>query len=144
MFAMVNNKILKVLIVEDQKAIILFLKEILSKSKDRVYEIESAETISSALAKLDASDFNIILLDLNLPDSTNLETLGTINRKKPSIPIIVITGAYGNETGAMVIANGAQDYLVKGDFSGDTLEKSIDFAIERKNAAESSEKKERE
>jgi PAS domain S-box-containing protein len=127
-----NNKSVKVLIVDDQKSIIMFLSEMLLKSNRRDYIIEPVTSLKAALSKLDSDDFDIMLLDLNLPDSSNLDTLTAINNKKPSIPIIVITGAYGEETGLQVISHGAQDYLIKGEFNANILDKSIDFAIERK------------
>ncbi|MFH0974277.1 MAG: ATP-binding protein [Spirochaetota bacterium] len=125
-------KTLKVLIVEDQKSIIYLLHDMFSSSIKYTYIVEHAETLSSAISKLDTKDFDAILLDLNLPDSTNLHTLQVINQKRPGIPIVVITGAYTNEIGPKAISLGAQDYLVKGDFNANLLEKSIDFAIERK------------
>jgi PAS domain S-box-containing protein len=127
-----SQKLIKVLIVDDQKSIIIFLSDMLLKSKRCDYIIEPVTSLKLALTKLDSDNFDIILLDLNLTDSSNLDTLNAINSKKPSMPIIVITGAYGDEIGPQVISHGAQDYLVKGEFDANILDKSIDFAIERK------------
>ncbi len=126
------NKSKKILIVEDEKPVIVFLNEMLSRSKRCTYTIESAGTLASTLAKLEVDDYDIILLDLNLPDSTYPDTLNTIIQKRPAIPIIVITGAYNYDIASQAISYGAQDYLIKGEFDGNVLEKSIDFAIERK------------
>ncbi len=126
------ERTIKTLIIEDQESSVLFLKELLSQSKYCVYKVESVNSISSAVDKLDKNNFDIILLDLNQPDSTSLETLSIINNKKPSVPIIVITGEFSDEISSKAISNGAQDYLVKGDFDGNLLDKSINFAIERK------------
>jgi PAS domain S-box-containing protein len=127
-----TDKSLNVLIVDDKKSIIDVLSELLYRSENCIYKVESANSISSAIDKLDKYNFDIILLDLNLPDSKDLDTLTIVNKKKPSVPIIVITGGYTDEISSKAISYGAQDYLLKGNFNGYLLEKSITFAIERK------------
>jgi two-component system, OmpR family, sensor kinase len=138
------NKSLNVLIVDDQISIVNVLKELLSRSESCIYNVTSAGSISSAAEKFDKNNFDIILLDLNLPDSKHLDSLISINKKKPSIPIIVITGEYTDEISSKAISYGAQDYLIKGNFNGYLLEKSISFAIERKIAETNQINKERE
>jgi PAS domain S-box-containing protein len=139
-----TEKTLKVLIVEDDESIVNLLAELLSLSRRTIYNVESAASISSAIKKIDKNNFDIILLDLNLPDSSSLNTLTTINKKKPSIPIIVITGDNSNEISSKAISYGAQDYLLKGNYDGYLLEKSITFAIERKITESNMINKERE
>ncbi len=129
-----TGKSLKVLIVENIESNLLFLEKILSTSKKRQYINESASNLSEAVNKLKTGHFDVILLKLDLAESTDLTTLHTIKEKKPSVPIIIITEKYGDHLGFRTIAEGAQDYIVKGDFEGNILEKSIEFAIERKRA----------
>jgi PAS domain S-box-containing protein len=129
-----TDKSLNVLIVDDKKSIVNVLTELLYRSENCIYKVESANSISSAIDKLDKYNFDIVLLDLNLPDSNHLDTLTIVNKKKPSVPIIVITGEYSDDISSKAISYGAQDYLLKGKFNGYLLEKSISFAIERKIA----------
>ncbi len=138
------DKSLNVLIVDDNVSIHNVLIKLLSVSDNCIYKVDSASTISTAIEKLNKSNFDIILLDLNLPDSSHLDSLITINKKKPSIPIIVITGEYTDEISSRAISYGAQDFLLKGKFNGYLLEKSINFAIERKIAESNLISKERE
>ncbi|MBN2402259.1 MAG: PAS domain S-box protein [Spirochaetes bacterium] len=139
-----TDKILKVLIVEDQKSSDIFLTELLLKSKSYTFAIESVDSLSTAIEKLETVKFDIILLDLNLPDSTNLNTLNAIITKNPSVPIIVITGKYADDISSQAISCRAQDFLVKGDFDGNLLDKTIGFAIERKILERNMINKERE
>lgn len=131
---------LKILIVENKGSNAEFLSKILSESKKRLYSIETSGLLSEALLKINSGNFNVILLNPDLPDSNNLDALRAIRSEIPDVPVIVINNIYDEEISSKVIAEGAQDYLVRGDFCGDTLEKSIDLAIERMKAEEESKK----
>jgi DNA-binding response OmpR family regulator len=76
--------------------------------------------------------FDIILLDLGLPDCEGLNSFKVIFKKYSTIPIIILTGLANEETGIKSIKYGAQDYLVKGEFNGKLLVRAIQYAIERK------------
>ncbi|MDY6967816.1 MAG: PAS domain S-box protein [Spirochaetota bacterium] len=126
-----QEKKIQLLIVEDNKANIASLQTILLDSISSVYEIDVAMNLADALRLEDKNNYDVILLDLNLPDSTNMDTLLEIKKKVQHAAIIVIT-ASGDDLGLDAIANGAQDYLVKGKFNSYLLEKSISYAVERK------------
>lgn len=78
--------------------------------------------------------FDVVLLDLSLPDSFGLDTLRTLQDFIPDIPVVVLTGADDRELALQAMATGAQDYLVKDRISAQLLERSIRYAIERKKA----------
>ena len=78
----------------------------------------------------------MILLDLNLPDSRGLETLTTIIKMSPKMPIVVLSGLADDATTIEAVKLGAQDYLVKGEVSGSMLVRVLRYAIERKQAEE--------
>jgi PAS domain S-box-containing protein len=75
-------------------------------------------------------------LDLNLPDSNGLATIATVHQAHPWAAVVVITGEGSQEIGLQAIAQGAQDYLVKGQFNQQVLEKVIRYACERKRQQE--------
>ncbi|HEY9724837.1 MAG TPA: ATP-binding protein [Chroococcales cyanobacterium] len=83
---------------------------------------------------LSCDRFDVVLLDLSLPDSFGLDTLRTLQAFAPDIPVVVLTGADDRELSLQAMATGAQDYLVKDRISAQLLERSIRYAIERKKA----------
>ena len=131
------TKPLKILVVEDEPVNSKLLGEVLSDSPLFISEVGFAETAGAASKLLRDDHFDVVLLDLNLPDSKGLDTLRAINdeesgEESSQVAIVVITGEYGEHTGLKAIARGAQEYLVKGRYDTYTLSKSIYYAIERK------------
>jgi two-component system, NtrC family, sensor kinase len=129
-------KPLTILIVEDDPINRILLEGLIDESTLAVSKALSAESLGAAIALFDANRFDVILLDLNLPDSTELNTLTDVIDTSPQAAVIVITGEYGEDLGLQAIARGAQDYLVKSTFNAEMLSKSIHYAIERKRMEE--------
>ena len=92
--------------------------------------------LDEALRRLDTGPFDVVLLDLSLPDRTGLAAYHELHATAPAMPIVVLTGS-GDETLALqAVREGAQDYLVKGEFDGKMLSRAIRYALERKRAEE--------
>ena len=87
--------------------------------------------LSDGLAATERQPFDVILLDLNLPDSAGLETLATVDERVDDVPVVVLTGVSDQLTGIEAIERGAQDYLVKDEVTSPLLVRSIHHAIER-------------
>ncbi|HEU5078640.1 MAG TPA: diguanylate cyclase [Opitutaceae bacterium] len=121
----------KVLIVEDMLMIAKITEQMLKKAPGSRYEATHKARLSDALVALQSEDFDIILLDLNLPDSRELETLTRVVELTPEVPIIVLTANNSDEMGLRGVQLGAQDFLLKGDFNYLTLDRAIIYAIER-------------
>lgn len=132
-----DTRPIRILIVEDEPVNRMLIEGLLSDSCLAIRQLVSAQSLQEALAFLAYKDFDIVLLDLNLPDSKELETLHQVTSRSPHTAVIVITGEYGEELGVRAIAGGAQDYLVKAGFGREMLCKSIYYAIERKQMEES-------
>ena len=124
---------INILIVEDDLVDRTQLERLLIRSSLPA-KITTTERLESAIELLNSTHFDIVLLDLRLPDSAGLETLITLSKSQPKVPIIVTTGEGGEEMGLKAVANGAQDYLIKGEFNTQTLIKSIFYSIEHKKA----------
>ena len=99
----------------------------------RSFHIETAGSLAEALQKQNERSFDIVLLDLDLPDGMGLEPLTRFRSHAPEIPIIVLTGLDDEETGLEAIRNGAQDYLVKGQVNANLMVRSLLHAVERHN-----------
>ena len=122
----------KLLIIEDDPDFIHLLKERLLRQTNFSFEVESVETIPSALERLSRGGIELILLDLNLKESKGFDTLNSITSQTKEIPIIIVTGEYDESIGLETLKLGAQDYLLKGQMDASLLIRSIRYALERK------------
>jgi PAS domain S-box-containing protein len=122
------------LLIEDDPDDILLLRESLTESERRIIKLELANCLSRGLIALDTQGFDVILLDLNLPDSRGLETLDSIINSFPKIPVVVLSGLADDITTIEAVRRGAQDYLVKGEINSPVLLRTLRYAIERKQA----------
>jgi PAS domain S-box-containing protein len=127
-----QDRQLRTLIVEDNRTDRILLESMFASSFPGEFETKNSDTLAGALSLLEHGGFDIILLDLNLPDSNNIETLFEVDKKCPSVPIIVVTSANDEKLGISALRSGAQDYIVKGQFDAKLLYKSMQYAIERK------------
>lgn len=128
--------VIKVLLVEDNQGDTAFMREMLEASRPPRFEIVSVSRLQEALERTTEWQPDVILLDLGLPDSRGLGTLGKMVGRSLDIPIVVLTGVADEGVVAEAMKMGAQDYLVKGQVERDGLERSIRYAIQRKKAME--------
>lgn len=133
-----TDTLVNVLLVDDDELDRKLVKLVLIKAASLIqFNVETAQNINEAIAKLTGSNFNIILLDLNLPDSRGTETVQKVFEAAPDVPIVVLTGLDDEDAGLDAIRSGAEDYLVKGDGLEYTLIRTIRYAIERKKSESS-------
>ena len=122
---------LKVLLIEDNPGDAFLMKFYLSESTTPVFNVSHAETVKAALDLLAVNKFDLILSDMNLPDSFGFDTIKTVLAKYPGNLVIVLTGLTDEQVGLETVRYGAQDFLVKGKFDGKVLISSVMFAFER-------------
>lgn len=91
--------------------------------------------LNEAIAQLKKSSFDVVLLDLSLPDSQGLNTVTKLHTEVPDIPIVVLTGLDDRDVALQAVVQGAQDYLVKGKITAELLDRTIKYAIEREHTA---------
>src|ERR1051325_9868531 len=123
-----------VLLVEDNPGDARLIKEMLSGPAyfGMTFQFSHVGLLSIAIQLCSNHPFDVILLDLNLPDSTGLETLETLNQLFPQIPMIVLTGLDDAELTMQSVQHGAQDYVTKEECTSQLLTRVIYYAIERK------------
>jgi diguanylate cyclase (GGDEF)-like protein len=122
---------INILLVEDVPMIAKIVERMLMNSSHCTYHIEWRVSLAEALAALRSRDFDTVLLDLNLPDSTELPTLTRVLETAKGVPVVVLTATNDDKVGLQAVQAGAQDYLVKGECSGPALDRSIVYSIER-------------
>ena len=123
---------LKVLVVEDNLIDRRILESMLLETSDSTALLKSSDSLAGALQLMSQYTFDIVILDLNLPDSHGEETLLKLNRQNPSVAVVINTGAYEDEVGLETLSFGAQDFLVKGKYNAYILNKALHYAVERK------------
>ncbi len=114
---------------DDRRLVELFLKK---SSQPVEFTVSTAGSLSQALEICRDSFFDVMVLDLQLPDSEGIQTVQKARKASPYIPIVVLTGLADEEMGLDAIRNGADDYLIKGQSLQYTLARAVRYAIERK------------
>jgi two-component system sensor histidine kinase UhpB len=127
-----NEKTVRIILVEDNPGDALIIQEMLREIYDNHFDLHSFQRVDEGLKHLN-ENFDIMLLDLNLPDSQGIETFNTMNKHAPELPIIILTGLVDEELAINIVSEGAQDYLVKGQIDKQLLSRSIKYSIERKH-----------
>lgn len=128
------EKYIKILLVEDNPGDAFLIGEQLEEFANFTYELKNIETLNEALNILKEQAFDVILLDLGLPDSDGINTFLRVYNKNPLVPIIILTGLNDETIGSYAVKKGAQDFLVKGQIEGRLLQSTIQYSIERKKA----------
>jgi PAS domain S-box-containing protein len=121
----------RVLAVEDNPADFRLLKEQLWEASPTGFEIVGAGTLREAIQLLSTGGFDVVLLDLHLPDSFGVEGIKEILATPAPPPVIVLTELNNEEVGLQALSQNAQDYLVKGKINSNALARSIRYAIRR-------------
>ncbi len=132
-----EQDIINVLLVDDDEGDRRLVQQILVKTSQQIkFTVESVDRLSTAIEYLSNDKYDVVLLDLGLPDSEGLETFAALHTKIPQVPIIVLSGTTDETLAIKAVQKGAQDYLIKGQLDGNTLARAICYAIERKKLGE--------
>jgi two-component system, cell cycle sensor histidine kinase and response regulator CckA len=123
---------IKILLVEDNIGDARLLQENLKEVNSILFQLTQVDYLRDALVRLAAESFDIVLLDLSLPDSQGLESYFRVFQQDATIPVVVLTGLDDESLAIEAMKSGVEDYLVKGQVTGDLLRRSIRYAIERK------------
>ncbi len=125
---------LQLLIVEDDIVDRKLLERLLAQSSLGAYDVNYADRLSTAVDMLAEHSFDLVLLDLGLPDSRGMESVVELQLRAPCVPIIVLSGLDDEKTATRAVQKGVQDYLIKGQVDSTLLVRSIRYALERKKA----------
>jgi len=129
--ALENPDICRVLLVEDDPGDANLVRQMLRLGGEGRFAVTWAVTLADTSQQLHAAEFDVVLLDLSLPDSSGLATVQACRQLNARLPIIVLTGHDDKVFALQTIEAGAQDYLVKGSFDEDALIRAMRYAISR-------------
>jgi sigma-B regulation protein RsbU (phosphoserine phosphatase) len=129
-----RDQVVRILLVEDNLGDARLIKEALSETEKIKTEIEHVDTLAEMKKRFSGGTFDLIILDLSLPDASGLETVSRTNQIAPETAIVVLTGLNDEDVAIKAVQQGAQDYLVKGQADARSLEKVILYALERNQA----------
>ena len=124
---------IRVLLVEDNPGDARLIYELLAEA-GAPFALEAVGRLSTALDRLTTGDFQLVLVDLTLPDSHGIDTFHRVVAHSPGVPLIVLSGLDDEALALRTVQEGAQDYLVKGHVDHHTLVRAMRYAVKRAEA----------
>jgi signal transduction histidine kinase len=125
-----------ILLIEDDLAEARLIQEILQNFDLHQFALTHVQRLQAGLNRLRQQQFNLVLLDLTLPDSQGLSSVELLVQNFAHLPIVVLTNTNDNRLAIEAVRQGAQDYLVKRNINIEVLVRSIQYAIERQKASD--------
>lgn len=127
-----TNQTIRVLLVEDNPGDIQLIHNLLAEAPSVHFTWEHVEQLSIATKILSTEPFDLVLLDLSLPDSQGLDTFSRLYPHAICLPIVILTDFDDEPFALKAVQAGAQDYFVKGQLDGELLVRALRHAIQRK------------
>jgi DNA-binding response OmpR family regulator len=125
------EELIKVLLLEDNPGDARLVREFLTGTDSARFEVIHVERFGKGIERLGKEAFDVVLLDLGLPDGEGLQLVGQARLAMPHMPIVVLTGHADEGLAIEAVGEGAQDYLFKAEISASLLVRAIRHAIER-------------
>jgi signal transduction histidine kinase len=124
------HKPIKILLIEDDPHDADLFQDLVRAEAGEI-ELQWTHRLYTALEQLRSETVDIVVTDLDLPDSKGLETFTKIHTSFPYIPVVVLSGLSDQATALDAVHKGAQDYLIKGQAAGDSMLRLLRYSIER-------------
>jgi two-component system cell cycle response regulator len=126
-----DNKIIRILYVEDEIDHAILIGELIEEIKNVKYEMTHVQKLEEALFELNNERYDIVMLDLSLPDKQGLDTITAVCERAPDIPIVVMTSLEDEAMAIKALQRGAEEYLVKGEMNSHALSRILRYSIMR-------------
>ena len=127
-----QREVREVLLVEDNLIDAQLIRRLLRRVNDAYYRITHVRTLNDAVLSAEELAPDVILADLNLPDSRGTQTVASMQTSYPDVPLVIVSAWDDEAISLRSVKAGAQDYLVKGHIDGANLHRVIRYAVERK------------
>ena len=105
-----ESKIPKVLVVDDEAVVVYSIRKILAR---KGFAVEAAYNCKDALAQVFSQDYDLVLLDMRMPDGNGLDLLPKVKARQPNLRVVIVTGYASIDTAVEAIRKGASDYMPK-------------------------------
>ena len=125
----------KILLIEDENQFAIMVERLISRACGGDFIISWVGSLAEGLQALSGEAFDLVILDLNLPDSREMDSLEAILGHPRKAPVVVLTGIGDESLGAVALRRGATDYLLKTEMDQNRLIRTVEFAIERSRIA---------
>jgi PAS domain S-box-containing protein len=127
-----SSETCRVLLIEDSDADARLIEEFLKRSGSR-FSYERERTLARGLEVLETrgGDFDVVLLDLGLPDSFGFDTVMRALEADSDLPVVLLTGHADADLATKALRAGAADYLLKGNVDSELLRRSLSYVIEQ-------------
>lgn len=122
----------RILLLEDCLGDARLIERMLTKVKENSYSVIHVARLSEACAVLETVVVDLIVTDMSLPDARGLDVVKRLKVTVPEVPVIVMSGQSDKQLAAQAVQSGAQDYLVKGEVDGISLDRAICYSMKRK------------
>ena len=126
-----GDEVVNILLVEDNPADARLIEEMLRDVPSGRFDLTHVERLADALQRVSERGFDVILLDLRLPDSEGFATYERVHAEAQDTPIVILSGMSDETLAVRAVQEGAQDYLVKGKVDGESLARAIRYAVVR-------------
>lgn len=122
---------IRVLLVEDNPLHAHLLQAFLGQIVEQSFPVRRARSLNEAFKMVREESFDVVLLDLVLPESRGLGTFFRWRAQAPSVPVVVLTGLEDLELATQAVESGAEDYLLKNQINAALLSRSLRYAVDR-------------
>jgi diguanylate cyclase (GGDEF)-like protein/PAS domain S-box-containing protein len=129
-----TQKSVRALLIEDDRIEAELIAYELSRVPQDQIGIEHVRTLADGVARLTARSYDVVLLDLGLPDGSGLGNLDRIRSAAPNVAVVILTNREDDDGAVASLAQGAQDYLIKRHITSELLRRSIRYALARQEA----------
>jgi two-component sensor histidine kinase/FixJ family two-component response regulator len=127
-----DAKYINVLLIEDNLTDTALIREMLNEVRKHRFKLHNTRRLEDGLNYIEKKGADVLLLDLNLPDSFGFDTFLKAKERVPQIPIVILSAFDDEDVAINAVKGEAQDYLIKGKVDSSLLSRSISYAIERK------------
>ena len=127
---------IKVLAIEDSPTAIFLLKQMLADAGEGMFDLQHTDRLASGITRLKSDHFDIVLLDILLPDSRGFEAYENLHAEVPDVPVLVMSGIQDELVANKMLSEGACGYLVKGDVDGEGLVRAIRAVVDSEQSEE--------
>ena len=124
----------RVLLIEDDHVEAELISRELSRVPQDQISIDHVRSLADAIARLTSESYDIVLLDLGLPDGSGLGNLHHVKSAAPNLPVVILTNREDEQGAIASLAQGAQDYLIKRHITAELLRRSVRYAVARHDA----------